>query len=45
MCLITTTITLNVVNVRVMADEYSGTIVHDSQHTAVQLHGCSTNRP
>jgi len=28
-----------------MADEYSGTIVHDSQHTAVQLHGCSTNRP
>jgi len=37
--------TLNIANVRVMADEYSGTIVHDSQDTAVRLHGCSTNRP
>jgi len=45
MCLITTTITLNIANVRVMADEYSGTIVHDSQDTVVQLHSCSTNRP
>jgi len=28
-----------------MEDEYSGTIVHDSQDTAVRLHSCSTNRP
>jgi len=44
MWLIATTITVFITNVRVMADEYSGTIVHDSQDTAVRLHGCSSGR-